>query len=241
MNRHVEEHTARHRHIRRTRGLRVAGCNFNNVRLSDLSSLHGIAHGFKIVIKPAVKSNLIFQARTLQSLSHLIDFRHIMVNRLLAENMLTGVNCLDGDRGMRIGRGANQHGSNLRIRKDLMVILRHNLHAQFFGPRGGLLTQEGIGNRFDLRVLHIIADTLRMDLSDSACADNTYLQHSVTLPFFLTVPFFHECMRAPSWRTPAGWPSPDPAPPRRPSSPHSPRLPEHGRSARNRCSRLPAR
>ena len=128
-------------------------------------------------IKSAVEAYHVFQILALKSLDNLFDLRQIMVDGFLAENVLAGVDRLDRDRGMCIGRGADQDCVDLRIIQDLLVICGGVLYAHALSPCSGLFIHEGICDCLDHAVADACADAGDVQLADSAGTDDTYFNH----------------------------------------------------------------
>ena len=129
------------------------------------------------MVKAAVEADLVFLARLFDDVENFLDLIDIMVNRFLAEDVLAGAQCFDGERGMLVRGSADQDGFNFRIVEDLMVIFRRLLDAEGLCPSFRLLVHERISNRLDRCVLDELRDALAMYMTDTACTDNTNFNH----------------------------------------------------------------
>ena len=73
----------------------------------------------KLWSKAAVEADLVLLARLLDDIEDFLDLVDVVVNRLLAEDVLAGTQCFDGERGMLVRRSADEDSLDLRIVEDL--------------------------------------------------------------------------------------------------------------------------
>ena len=151
--------------------------------ITDLACCHSILHCLEVVVKSAVKTYLILHRILLKRIDHFLDLSHVMIDRLLAEYVLSCIDRLHRDRRMRICGRTDQHRVNLWICDDLLVILRCILHTHLLRPCGRLVIHKWICKAFDPRIAHLRANTLNMNSSDSSCSDNTYCNHNLLFSF----------------------------------------------------------
>ena len=102
MDRHIQEHAAGNLHIINSGRFRITGCDFDDLGPADPAFCHCTLYRFKIMIKPPVKTNLVFHFRSFQRGCHLFDFFHIMIDGFFTEYMLACPDCLQGNGGVCI-------------------------------------------------------------------------------------------------------------------------------------------
>ena len=131
----------------------------------------------EVVVEAAVEAHLILLARLLDDRENFLDLFDIVVNGLLAEDVLACAQRLDGDGSVLIRGGAYQYRLDLGIAEDVVIILRDRLHADGLCPRLDLLVHEGIRNRLHRRVLDELRDALAVDVADTTGANDTDFDH----------------------------------------------------------------
>ena len=175
MNRHIQEHTARYFYVRQSWRFRISGGDTNNMRSSNLSGCYRFLYCFKIVIKSAVKSYLIFHRMFLQRFLYLHDFFYTMIYRFLTEYMLVCLNCFYRNGGMGISGGTDQDRINLRIIQYFMIILRHLFHASTLCPCFFFFIHKWICQHLHFCIRNLCTDAFYMHFSDSSSPNNSYV------------------------------------------------------------------
>ena len=98
MNSHIKEDTARNLDIAYRRCARVTGANLEDLKVAYLTALNSLSCGLKVVVKAAVKAYLILNVAVFKSLLNLKDLVYVMVDRLLAEDVLACGNSFERNR-----------------------------------------------------------------------------------------------------------------------------------------------
>ena len=89
MNSHIKEDTARNLDVAYRRCTRITGANLEDIEITDLSALNSLSCRLEIVVKTAVEAYLILNVAVLKSLLNFKDLVYIVVDRLLAEDVLS--------------------------------------------------------------------------------------------------------------------------------------------------------
>jgi hypothetical protein len=97
----------------------------HQVRRPDLALQDGVSNSDEIGVKSPVEPDLQFDARPLHFLKSAIDVRKRMINRFLAENVLTGTGRSDDQIGMGFGRGTDQDSIDGRIAQDFFAVCNY--------------------------------------------------------------------------------------------------------------------
>ena len=175
VDRHVDEDAAGHLDVGQRRSLRVARRDLDDLHVADAAALDDLVHVLEVAVKAAVEANLILHARALDLVEHDLDLVQIVVDRLFAEDVLAGARRLDGDRRVRIRRRADEHGLDVRVFEDLVVVVvpvgHVELLRQLLGRRG-----VDVGNGDQLRVRHAVDEVVGVQLADAAGADDADFQ-----------------------------------------------------------------
>ena len=181
VNHHVIEDTTGYFDVIDRRRLGITRGNLDNVDLADLAIAYHVVNCTMVVVKAAAETDLQLNARFLGSIDCRMHLREIIIDRLLAENVLACVRSLNDVLGMGVGRRANQNCLDFRIVQDIVCILGAILDAISLGKRLGLLVHKRVCDGLDFHLRYKHGDILCMNLADTACANNTNLHFY--LPF----------------------------------------------------------
>ena len=177
MDGHIKENAAGNLHIVDGGRFGVTGSDLDDLLLAHLAGSHSFAYSPEIVVEAAVEAYLVFLAAFLDGCQHFFDFLYIVVNGLLAENMLASLQGLDGKGGVLVGGSADEHCFDFRVIQNLMIILGGLLDAQGFCPCFRLFIHEGVSHGFHFCVLHEFGDALPMHMANATCSNDTYFNH----------------------------------------------------------------
>ena len=177
MDGHIHEDAARYLDVLDWRRLRVARGDLDDLLFADLTRLYGLVDGTEVVVKAAVEANLILLAGLLDNSEDFLDLLDIVVDGLLAEDVLARAQRLDGDGRVLIRGGAYQYCLDLGIAQDVVVVLCCLFDTDGLCPCLDLLVHEGICNRLHRRVLDELRDALAVDVADTAGANDTNFDH----------------------------------------------------------------
>ena len=98
MNRHVKEDTARNLDVANRRCTRVTGANLKDIEIAYLTALNCLSCSLEVMVKTAVETYLILNVAVFKSLFNLKNLVYVMVDRLLAEDVLAGGNSFERNR-----------------------------------------------------------------------------------------------------------------------------------------------
>ena len=180
---HIIEDAAGNLDIGYRRRLRVAGGDLDDIDLADLAAADHVVNGAVVVVEAAAEADLELDACFLRRVDGSVHLGQIIVDRLLAEDVLASVSSLDDVLGMGVGRGADEHCFDLGIVQDVICVLGGVRDAAGLGKSLGLLIHERVGDGLDLRHEH--RNVLCVYLADASGTDNAYfhllfvLLHSV--------------------------------------------------------------
>ena len=180
MDHHVVEDAAGNRNIGSRGRLRVTGGNDDDVRIADRAVLDSVSHSLVVVVKAAVEANLELDALLFHQSKQFLDLLDIVVDRLLAEDVLAGVYRRHRDVAVGIRGRADEHDLDLGIVDDIHKVGGNVGDVTLRQPlaRAGLV-QHRVRNRYDLYAGYAVDQVVDMQLADTAAPDDTdfYICH----------------------------------------------------------------
>ena len=102
-----------------------------------------------------------------------MNLLQIIIDRLLAEDVLACVSSLDDVLGMGVGRGANQNCIDLGIVQNVVCVLGGVRNAAGLGKSLGLLIHKRVSDGLDLHLGDKFGDIFRMNTADAARSNDT--------------------------------------------------------------------
>ena len=174
MDHHIIEDTAGNLDIGYRRRLRIAGGDLDDVDLADLAVTNHVVNCAVVVVEAAAEANLQLNAGFLGCVDGSVNLLQIIIDRLLAEDVLACVSSLDDVLGMGVGRGANQNCIDLGIVQNVVCVLGGVRNAAGLGKSLGLLIHKRVSDGLDLHLRYEHGNILRMYLTDTTRTDNTY-------------------------------------------------------------------
>ena len=171
---HIVEDTAGNLNIGYRRRLRIAGGNLDDVDLADLAVTNHVVNCAVVVVEAAAETDLQLNAGFPGCVDGSVNLLQIIIDRLLAEDVLACVSSLDDVLGMGVGRGANQNCIDLGIVQNVVCVLGGVRNAAGLGKSLGLLIHKRVSDGLDLHLRYEHGNVLRMYLTDTTRTDNTY-------------------------------------------------------------------
>ena len=171
---HIVEDTAGNLNIGYRGRLRIAGGNLDDVDLADLAVTNHVVNCAVVVVEAAAETDLQLNAGFLGCVDGSVNLLQIIIDRLLAEDVLACVSSLDDVLGMGVGRGANQNCIDLGIVQNVVCVLGGVRNAAGLGKSLGLLIHKRVSDGLDLHLRYEHGNILRMYLTDTTRTDNTY-------------------------------------------------------------------
>ena len=120
---HIVEDTAGNLDVGYRRRLRIAGGDLDDVDLADLAVTNHVVNCAVVVVEAAAETDLQLYASFLGCVDGSVNLLQIIIDRLLAEDVLACVSSLDDVLGMGVGRGANQNCIDLGIVQNVVASL----------------------------------------------------------------------------------------------------------------------
>ena len=177
---HVVEDAAGNRNVGSRGRLRVTGGNDDDVRIADRAVLNCVSHSLVVVVKAAVEANLELDALLFDQSEQLLDLLDIIVDRLLAEDVLAGVYRCHRDIAVGIRGRADEHDLDLGIVDDIHKVGGNVGDVTLRQPLACAgLVQHRVRNRYDLYAGYAVDQVVDMQLADTAAPDDTdfYICH----------------------------------------------------------------
>ena len=137
-----------------------------------------------MVVEAAAEADLQADTRIFSGLDGLMDALEVIVNRLLAEDVLACFGRLDDELCVRVRRGGNDDGLDFRILQDILCIFRHVLDAELLHIGSSLIVHERICDRLDRESRDKQGDVADMDFADAAGTNDTNFHDKPSLPRF---------------------------------------------------------
>ena len=146
MNSHIHKQPAGHFNVIRMRRTRITRGNLDQMGIPDSPRGHNLPNPAEVMVKPAVEADLQTYASRFHGRQRLAGLIHAHADRFLTENMLAVRRGLLDQRDMRIRRGADQHGIDIRMFQDIVAISRNHRNAALRGPGPQLVVGEQIAD-----------------------------------------------------------------------------------------------
>ena len=159
--------------------LRVAGRNLDDVDLAYLAVADHVVDCAVVVVEAAAETDLQLDACFLCCVDGSVNLLQIVIDRLLAEDVLACVSGLDDVLGMGVGGRADENCFDFRVVQDVVCVLGGVRDAAGLGESLGLLIHERVGDGLDLHLRHEHRNVLCVYLADAACTDDTYFHRKM--------------------------------------------------------------
>src|SRR5699024_6255752 len=145
------------------------GGNDDDVRIADRAVLDSVSHSLVVVVKAAVEANLELDTLLFDQSEQLLDLLDIIVDRLLAEDVLASVYSRHRDIAVGIRGRANEHDLDLRIVDDIHKVGGNVGDIALRQPLACAgLVQHRVSNRNDLYARNAVDQVVDVQLADTA-------------------------------------------------------------------------
>ena len=142
------------------------------MRVADLASLHCISNSLVVVVEAAVEANLELDTLLLYQSEQSLDLCDIIVNRLLAEDMLASLDCFHRNLTMGVGGRTNHNNVDIRVVDDVHIIGGSVGDASLCQPLACAgLVQHRISCCDNLSAFDVIEQVVDVELADTAASD----------------------------------------------------------------------
>ena len=173
MDHHIVEDTAGNFDVIDGRRLRIAGADADEMRLTDLTGFDHIVDSTMVVVETTAETDLQLDTSILSCLDGLVYTIEIIVDWLLAEDVLASLCRLNDEFCMRVRGRSDDDGFNLRVIQDIICFLRHVFNAELLDIGSRLLVHERISNRLDRELRDEQRNIADVNFTDTTSTNDT--------------------------------------------------------------------